>query len=221
MLISGFIKTSFVDYPGKIAAVIFTPYCNMTCPFCHNKHILSGQIPIIEPSEVYSHLEQRRGLLSGVVISGGEPTLQRGLPAAVRKIKALGYPVKLDTNGTNPEVLSSLLKDKMIDYVAMDIKAPLDRYRELTGFSDIEKIEESVKIIKDSGVAYEFRTTFEPRLKKEDILDICGIIAPAERYFLQQYRQEADCGEPHPPSYLKEAAEAAAAVCGVCETRGI
>lgn len=221
MIISGIVKNSFVDYPGKISAVLFTPYCNMSCPFCHNKHILSGQIPIMDQGEVYSYLEQRRGLLGGVVISGGEPTLSRGLPAAVRRIKAMGYPVKLDTNGTNPDVLSALLSEGLLDYIAMDIKAPVDKYTKYTGFSDVDKIIRSIGIIKSSGVDYEFRTTYEPRLTMHDILEICEMIAPCKRFFLQQYRKQDGCREPHPPSYINETVEQVREKYGICEIRGL
>lgn len=224
MIISGFVKNSFVDYPGKMASVIFLPRCNMACPWCHNKHILSGNIPIIDENEIFDYLAARRGLLDGVVVTGGEPTLSGGLPAMLEKIKALGYAVKLDTNGTNPEALHKIINAGLANRVAMDIKAPLGKYKAFVGFGDTDKIKESISLLKSSGIEYEFRTTFEPRLSRDDILEMAALLFPMEgKYFIQQYRQVEGCPAPLPNSVIRAAADAVCAEWGdgCCQTRGI
>ena len=137
MNIAGFQKSSFVDFPGIISCVVFTPGCNMKCGYCHNKHILGGDAPKVDALMVMDYLNKRKGMLKGVVVSGGEPTLQPDLEAFVASVKALGYMVKLDTNGTNPEVVKSLCEKGYIDYVAMDIKANIEKY-------SLEEIEENM-----------------------------------------------------------------------------
>ena len=128
MKIAGFNKTSFVDYPGKIACVVFTPHCNMRCDYCHNKHILEGYVPLIDEGEIFDHIEKRKGMISALVITGGEPTLQAGLVDFIKKVKALDLAVKLDTNGSKPELIKDLLDQDLLDYIAMDIKSPFDKY---------------------------------------------------------------------------------------------
>ena len=131
MKIAGFQKTSFVDYPKIVSCVVFTPGCNMRCSYCHNKHILSGNIPEVDELAVLDYLRKRVGVISGVVVSGGEPTLQNDLERFVTVVKNMGYKIKLDTNGTNPEVLKSLCEKGLVDYVAMDLKAPIEKYSEI------------------------------------------------------------------------------------------
>lgn len=163
MKIGGFVKSSLVDYPGKVAAVIFTQGCNFRCPYCHNPQLVfpelfTNEIPF---ESVWAFLKERRGLLDGVVFCGGEPTLQDDLSEIVRKVRSLGYVVKLDTNGSNPDVLAEVLP--CLDYVAMDIKAPLDKYSSVCGVAvDDHEIRRSMLLIRASGIAYEFRTTFHP-----------------------------------------------------------
>ena len=128
MLIAGFQKTSFVDYPGKIAAVVFTPYCTMRCTYCHNRHILGKEAQLLDEQAVLEYLEKRRDMLDAVVISGGEPTLQKNLPQFISLVKSMGFMIKLDTNGSNPKLLSQLIAEGMLDYIAMDIKAPFEKY---------------------------------------------------------------------------------------------
>ena len=162
MKIGGFQKFSLIDYPGKISAVIFTQGCNFRCPYCHNPELVLPELFEKEMlfDEILDFLKLRKEKLDGVVITGGEPTLQRDLAAVIRKIKDLGYSVKLDTNGTNPEILKDLLEAKLLDYVAMDIKAPFEKYGELAGVEvGIDKIKQSVRQIMISGIDYEFRTT--------------------------------------------------------------
>lgn len=223
MLIAGFRKTSFVDYPGQPCAVIFTPYCNMNCSYCHNAEILRGDIPLIEEEEVMAYLQKRAGLLKAVVISGGEPTLQQNLIPFIEQVRALGYSVKLDTNGAKPQVLKELLFRGLIDYVAMDIKASPDKYDCVTRVkNDMDAIRKSIALLRNSGVPHEFRTTFAPELTKEDVLEAAALVRGTERYYLQQYRPRCETdADAHLPSYVRETAEAVAEEIGVCEVRGL
>jgi pyruvate formate lyase activating enzyme len=163
MRIGGFIKSSLVDYPGKVAAVIFTQGCNFRCPYCHNPQLVFPELftGAISFEYIRDFLEGRRELLDGVVFCGGEPTLQDDLPEIIREIRSLGYTVKLDTNGSNPDVLAEALP--YLDYVAMDIKAPFDQYSRICGVPvDDYEIRRSMLLIRAAGIQYEFRTTFHP-----------------------------------------------------------
>ncbi len=212
-----------VDYPKHTCAVVFTPYCNFNCTYCHNYHILGRDAQLIEEMEVLDVLEKRRGLIEAVVISGGEPTLQQNLEQFIRMIKDMGYLVKLDTNGTKPEVIKKLIGEKLIDYVAMDIKAPEGKYDAVTQVScDMQAIRRSIFYLRNLGIAHEFRTTFAPELNKEDILELADLISGTEQYYLQQYRKRKDDDpEPHLPSYVQETAEAVRQRIGVCTVRGL
>lgn len=222
MKIAGFQKTSFVDFPKCVSCVVFTPLCNMRCSYCHNKHILSGDYPIIPELTVFDYLQKRKGMIKGVVVSGGEPTLQPDLERFVCSVKEMGYRVKLDTNGTNPNVLKKLCEKGYVDYVAMDIKAPLEKYDQICG-SDIDKqrIKESIDFLKTSGIMHEFRTTFCPELTKEDILDISKKIVQQSDYYLQQYRQVEGGDIPHTREYVEQTAEAVLQNGGKCVVRGL
>lgn len=224
MLIAGFQKTSFVDYPGKIAAVVFTPYCTMRCTYCHNRHILGKEAQLLDEQAVLEYLEKRKDMLDAVVVSGGEPTLQKNLPQFISLLRGMGFLIKLDTNGSNPKVLSQLIADGMLDYIAMDIKAPFEKYSLITQSNDdMEAIRRSVAIIMNSGVLYEFRTTFPPALSAEDIAGLAAQIKGAEKYCIQQYRK-VDNGdpEPHPPSEVQRAAGLAEEILEIkVEVRGI
>lgn len=240
MKIAGLQKNSFVDYPGNIAAVVFTLGCNLDCYYCHNRHLISheGVQQLYDTDTVLEFLASRTSFLDGVVISGGEPTLQPNLEEFIRKVKRLGYPVKLDTNGTRPRLLKKLIENKLVDYVAMDIKAPLHRYAEICGV-DIPTcdIEESINILMSAGCDYEFRTTFVPELEKEDIVEIAKMIRGARRYVLQQFRlppQESLSAHhkgsikdirlfrtPHPPSTFTETVSDIEYLVETCLTRGI
>ncbi len=192
MKIGGFQKTSLLDFPDKISAIIWTMDCNFRCPFCYNKQIVLGEANRIPDEEIFSFLEKRKGLLEGLVISGGEPLLQDDIISFAEKVKKLGYPIKLDTNGSCPEKLKELIDKKLVDYIAMDVKAPKNKYNELTGTkTDISKIEESIEIIKSDAPDYEFRTTFVPNLlKKEDIVEIAKWLDGAKRFYLQEFKNE-------------------------------
>ena len=174
MKLAGFVPLSLCDYPGRVAAVVFTQGCNFRCPWCHNGHLL----PLIaEPSalvgeaQVLAVLEERRTRLGGVVVTGGEPTLQPALPRFLRRIKALGLDVKLDTNGSRPEVLRQLLADRLLDYIAMDVKAPWAKYAALTGLGacDVAAVQVSMDLIVASGLPHAFRTTrVDPLLSEQE-----------------------------------------------------
>ncbi len=187
MQIAGIVKNSFVDYPSHISCVVFTPGCNMNCWYCHNRDLITQTDGIVSVEEVLNFLEKRKSFLDGVVITGGEPTMQSGLASFIKKVKAMGYKVKLDTNGSNTEMVKSLVADNLLDYIAMDIKAPLERYETITKVSDINEIKKSINYIMECGVDYEFRTTFEPNLTSEDIVLIVNLIKGAKNYALQQF----------------------------------
>lgn len=191
MLIGGLQKFSLIDYPKKVAAVIFTQGCNFRCPFCQNPDLVLSEKytePISE-EEIFSFLRTRQGQLSGVVVTGGEPTVHADLPDFLKKIKDLGYAVKLDTNGNDPETLKKVLDEKSVDYVAMDIKTSPARYDEAAGVAvDMKNIERSIELIIDSGVDYHFRTTLVYKyLSEKDLEDISGLLKKAKNYVLQRF----------------------------------
>jgi pyruvate formate lyase activating enzyme len=222
MRIAGLVKNSFVDYPGLIAAVVFVPGCNMDCWYCHNRALWKAE-NLMDTAEVMGFLEKRRGFLDGVVISGGEPTLQPDLPEFIRRVKAMGYRVKLDTNGLKPDVVKALLAD--IDYVAMDIKAPPGDISRVVSFdlSDAP-IWQCADMLMDSGVDYEFRTTFMPTLDVADIEAMARRVRGARRYIIQQYRKTDSptlSPEPHSRETIKKAAEAAGKYVREVVIRGI
>lgn len=212
MIIAGFAPNSCVDYPGNIAAVIFLGGCNMNCWYCHNRDLVEGRIEEISLDYVLERLEKRKNFLDGVVITGGEALLTplNELKDLILKIKAMGLLVKLDTNGSRPEQLKEILP--LIDYVAMDIKAPLPLYRVVTPMDSvsIEDIKKSIDIIINSDIDYEFRTTFDPHLTKFDIEDIAKLIAGAKAYYVQQINIPKDSDMLTKSSdYIKESAQLA------------
>ena len=199
MRIGGFSPFSLTDYPGEIAALCFTQGCNFSCPFCHNNSLIPDN-PLIagnnhenRTEEIFKFLTQRKGKLGAVVVTGGEPSLQADLPVFLAEIRHLGYRIKLDTNGSRPRVLERLFEKKLIDLVAMDIKAPWSKYSLLAGKKvNTEKIQRSLRLILDSSVKHIFRTTFVPDLlNREDLKEIRrGLPAHAE-YVVQPYREPA------------------------------
>lgn len=189
-MISGLQKSSLIDYPGKISAIIFTQGCNFRCPYCHNPELItSGGKEQIAIEEIISFLKKRQGKLDGVVITGGEPTLHKELPELIKQIKDLGFSVKLDTNGTNPQMLKKLIDDKLIDYVAMDIKAPIEKYSKITRVQvNTQNILKSIEILKTSNIDYEFRTTVvKSQLLLQDFEKIGQMIQGAPKYYLQRF----------------------------------
>lgn len=193
MLIGGIQKLTLLDYPGRVAAAIFTFGCNFRCRFCHNPELVLEQknkiLPIIPEQEIFNFLQSRQNLIEGVVITGGEPTIQADLPEFVQKVKALKFLIKIDTNGTNPGMISRLIKEGNVNYWAMDIKAPLEKYEIITGRkTNLEHLEKSIALIKQSGVPYEFRSTLTKELHaKEDVFLMAKLIKGADQYFLQKF----------------------------------
>ena len=190
MLIGGLVKSSLIDYPKKIAAVVFLQGCNFSCPYCHNPEIvLCESENIIKEEEFFDFLKTRINKLDAVVISGGEPTIHKDLYDFIKKIKNMGFLIKLDTNGTNPFILKKLIEDKLVDYIAMDIKAPFDEYENVTRRKvNIDDIKESADIINRGNTDYEFRTTvLASQLSFEDFEQIGKLINGAERYYLQKF----------------------------------
>ena len=198
MQIHGFNKTTLLDYPEHIAATVFTGGCNFRCPFCHNGELVldPGCQPLISEEEVLSYLKKRKGILQGVCVTGGEPTLQKDLKDFLQKIKEFGYPIKLDTNGYMPGVLWNLLQERLIDYVAMDIKASRENYARAAGLKnmDLSRIEESIGILKSSGIPYEFRTTVVKGIHTvEEFENIGKWITGCPAYYLQSYEENENC----------------------------
>lgn len=191
--IHGFNKLTLLDYPGKVACTLFLGHCNFRCPYCHNGNLVlhPEQEPVIPMEEILGTLKKRSGILDGVCISGGEPTLNPRLPWLMEKIRTMGYAVKLDTNGSNPELVEQLVRQKLVDYVAVDIKNSPRKYAETAGVKlDVTKINDTVEFLKKDTVDYEFRTTIVRELhKKEDMLEIGKWLAGSRRYFLQAYRE--------------------------------
>ncbi len=228
MKIGGLEKMTLIDFPGQVSAIVFTVACNFRCHFCYNPLLVwpaeSSESESVKNTESHSlnnpssdltedycesgtlsFLESRRGKLDGVVITGGEPTLHADLPDFIKKIKKLGYKVKLDTNGTNPDMIKQLIKGKLLDYLAMDLKAPRERYFDIVGVaSDWSKIGKSVKIIMKSGLPYEFRTTVVKKLlNSEDIAKMGQIIKGADKWYLQKFKPDTDLVN---PTFKKEMA---------------
>lgn len=186
MKIGGLIKFTLIDFPGRPAAVVFTQGCNFRCRYCHNPELVYPHLfaePVAE-EEIYSFLKRRQGTLEGVVVSGGEPTLHEDLPQFLADLKAMGYATKLDTNGTRPEMLRHLLDAKLLDYIAMDIKAPLEKYSLITGVDfNPEVLKQSMDLIRQSGLEYEFRTTYD-----KEVLTDADISTITQRLNGKNYR---------------------------------
>ena len=199
MILKGLQKLTLLDFPGKIACTVFAGGCNFRCPFCHNASLVLGErlneSPTLSEEEFFTFLKKRRGMLEGVCVSGGEPTLYHDIIPFLKKIKELGYAVKLDTNGYRPSVIREAIDSGAVDYFAMDIKNSKESYGKTVGLSDfdISKIEESVSLLKSGGVDFEFRTTLVRELHTEDdILSIARWLAGDEKYFLQTFADSGD-----------------------------
>lgn len=194
----GLQKLTLLDYPGKVACTLFTRGCNFRCPFCHNASLVvrAEEQKSYENSEILAFLKKRQGILDGVAITGGEPTLAKGLYEFISEVKAMGYSVKLDTNGTRPDLLKRLVDDSLVDYVAMDIKNSPEKYAYTCGLPenyDLSKIEESKNLLMEGNVDFEFRTTVaRPFHTEEDIVRIGEWIKGSEKYFLQQFKDSGD-----------------------------
>ena len=197
MRLGGLQKLTLLDYPGLVACTVFTVGCNMRCPFCQNASLVNRieEENLLSEEEFFSFLKKRQGILDGVCITGGEPTLQPDLKEFIAKIKSMGYKVKLDTNGSFPDKVKEILDSGNVDFVAMDLKNTLDRYAETVGVPgfDTSKIVESIRIIKESGVEYEFRTTVvSPLHRPEDFGELAKLVEGSPRYFLQNFVDSGD-----------------------------
>lgn len=198
MIISGIQRFTMLDFPDRTACIVFTPGCNIRCKFCHNPEFVLPELlrkikdSFIKPEAIFHFLEKRKGLLDGVVISGGEPTMMPDLPDFVRQIKERGFAVKLDTNGTKPEIIQTMLEQKLLDYIAMDVKASTETYSQLVGPRvDTNAIKKSIALIKESGIRYEFRTTIIKEFHTPEILEgIAELVDGASQYYLQTFRPQ-------------------------------
>ena len=218
MRIGGFVPVSLCDYPGRVAAVVFTSGCNFRCPFCHNGHLVEpGDTPLLDEQAVLGRIGERRNHLGGVVVSGGEPTLQADLPAFLHRLKAMDLAVKLDTNGARPDVLEALLADRLLDYIAMDIKAPWDKYAALTGGArETILIRRSLRLIAASGLPHEFRTTrVEPLLTAGDCEAIARQVPAGSVHKWQRFRPEHSLDPALRPNTVPSGTPAMAAKAGM------
>ena len=214
--IKGFLETSFLDWPGKICSVLFLPGCNFRCPYCHNHPLVfhPGQFASISLKEILQRLRSFKGWVDGVCLTGGEPTLHADLPLLIREIKEMGLLVKLDTNGSNPEMLEKLIDKREVDFIAMDVKAPLDpfSYRRSTGLSiDLALVSKSIEILKRGKVEYQFRMTVVPQLHSEEEIQVLGQqLRAGRRLILQNFNPENPLDpslkktNPYDPKFLKE-----------------
>jgi pyruvate formate lyase activating enzyme len=237
MIIAGLQKTTLIDYPGKIACVVFLAGCNFRCPWCYSSELVLPlkiiKQPRISEKDFFDFLRERQGLLEGVVICGGEPSINKELPQFVEKIKKLGYSVKLDTNGSNPKMLKDLVRANLIDYVAMDIKtSPKSLYKSImTEGITIDDIQESIEFLKTGKIDFEFRTTVVPGIHKaEDFLEIAKWIGgpighPNVKYYLQSFRPEKTIDlkfekiKPFKKEFLEKIAKEISPYFKVCQVR--
>jgi pyruvate formate lyase activating enzyme len=255
--IGGLQKTTLIDYPGKIAATVFLIGCNFRCPWCYAPHLvlpeeIKKQLHPVKPSgagispkaklfngagisekDFFKFLKERKKLIDGLVLCGGEPTTSKGLISLIKKIKKMGFFVKLDTNGSNPKLLEKLIDEKLVDYVAMDIKGPKEKYYKIVGMLEgeneklIKNIEKSISVLKEGKVDYEFRSTIVPTLHtKGDVIEMAKWIRGAKRYYLQNFRPEKTIDpsfeniKPYPQEFLLEIQKAIAPFFEVCQVRG-
>lgn len=190
--IGGFQKVTLLDFPKRVACIIFTIGCNYKCPFCHNSELVDKTVTdLFSEEEILNYLEKRKGIIDGISISGGEPTIQSGLIDFIKEVKNRNIEVKLDTNGSNPQILKTLFEQKLIDYIAMDIKNDINNYNKITGMKKINTnyIKESIDLIKESGIEYEFRTTIIKEYHNtENIKAILELIGKDANYYLQNFK---------------------------------
>ena len=211
MQIHGFNKTTLLDYPGHLASTVFTGGCNMRCPYCQNADLVLNPLsqPLIDENVIFDHIKKRKGIIEGVCITGGEPTLQKDLEDFIKRLTDLGVLVKLDTNGYRPEITRKLMENGLIDYVAMDIKSSLDEYHIVSGVNlDTSLIKDSVELLKNGPIDYEFRTTVVKELHSKETFEKIGeLLSGAKQYFLQGYIDSERVIERRFSSYTKEELE--------------
>ncbi|MCF7846415.1 MAG: anaerobic ribonucleoside-triphosphate reductase activating protein [Candidatus Peribacteraceae bacterium] len=199
MQIAALQKLTLLDFPGRTAATIFTPGCSFRCGYCHNPElVLPEKFPrLIPEKDFFEFLDKRKGLLDGVCVTGGEPTLQKDLPGFLKKIRKRGFAVKLDTNGSSPEILEELFRAGLLDYVALDIKAALENYKKLVGLDVADKVRASKNLIAQSGVDYELRTTLVREIHNEkEFVKILEFIRGTPKFFLQNFQSRGGCLDP-------------------------
>ena len=189
MKIGGLVKFTLIDFPGRPAAIVFTQGCNFRCRYCHNPELVYPHL-FMEPTpeeEIWSFLKRRQGTLEGVVVSGGEPTMHEDLPAFMARLKELGYATKLDTNGSRPEMLQKLIENKLVDFIAMDLKAPLEKYGAITGVeTNPEILRRSMALIRQSGLEYEFRTTYDKEVLTDADIKVLEELTEHKNYRVQE-----------------------------------
>jgi pyruvate formate lyase activating enzyme len=217
MVFAGIAKSSLIDFPGLLACVLFVPGCNYNCFYCHNRALLDCSTPPLAPEYIEEFLQSRRDRLDGVVISGGEPTLWPDLLPFARKVKEMGYKLKLDTNGSSPDTVRRALEKGAFDYYAVDYKAPAARYEEICGEgADASAVRETIGLLAASGVNFEVRTTVIPQLNASDLVRMAKELPPLPRYVLNKYRRPDKFpprdraridSPPYTPSQIKELAE--------------
>ena len=231
MNIRGLYKTSLVDFPGKITSVVFTGGCNLRCGYCHNPDMVfdSGNTAAVPEDYVFEFLSGRKKLIDGVTVTGGEPTLQPDLPDFLKKIRDMGFLVKLDTNGFSPEVIKSVTAAGLADYIALDIKSSPDKYSLVTGRDyPFSTVLETIDILRNSGVDFELRTTCIPLLvTSEDILSIGEAVGKVKKYFLQQFVNTGSLVDPalqelspYPVLYLEVMRNKCLEFAEICSIRG-
>lgn len=229
--IKGIQENTLIDWEGRVAAVVFLAGCNFRCPYCHASYLVlnPGALESIPVEGLNDMLSRNPGWIDGVVISGGEPTLDPALPALIRHLRSLDMQIKLNTNGTNPDVLQELLDEELLEAIAMDVKGPLDgRYERCAGrMADLDAIERSIEIIIDSNIEYEFCTTVCPPLMSEgDVIDTARELRGAKKYFLQRFRANGCIDpslldvKPYSPDEMRRMAEKASKYVGQCLVRG-
>lgn len=232
MKIAGFLKTTLLDWEGKVACTIYLAGCDLRCPYCHNRDMVlhPNDIDGLELEPILKYIQENSDFLDGVVISGGEPLLNPDIKDLIKKFRSLGMKIKIDTNGNHPDVLDDLIGAGLVDMVAMDIKAPLDeRYRKTTDSDvDVERIRRSIGIIMGSSIDYEFRTTIAPIfIKEDDVEEICKTINGAKRYRLHQFRPKNTLDDsltaldPYPESKVLKMAETARRYVKDVKVRGL
>jgi pyruvate formate lyase activating enzyme len=230
MKIGGLQKTSLLDYPNMISAIVWTIGCNFRCPFCYNRELVLGNVEEISEQEIFSFLKKRKGMLEALVITGGEPLMNNDITDFIENVKKMKYLVKIDTNGMYPEKLEELIDKNLLDYVSMDVKAPKNKYDKLSGVkTDLDKIEKSIDIIKNSKIDYEFKTTFVPDLlEKRDIIQIAKWLDGSKKYFLQQFKNNTSLiskkllnTPPHSKEELIETLNEIKPYFQQCDVRGI
>ncbi len=230
MKIGGFQKTSLLDYPDKISSIVWTIGCNLNCPFCYNTELVHETAQSIDVKQIITHLKKRKRIIEALVISGGEPFLQKDLDLFCKKIKKINILIKVDTNGTFPDKLNELIENKLVDYIAVDIKAPKNKYAKLTGGKiDIKDIQKTIDILQKSQIDYEFKTTIVPKfLTKKDILEIGKWLKGSKKYYLQQFKnempvlsEELNYVKPYDKKYIFEIIEEIKPLFEYCNARGV